>query len=587
MNEDKILVEVSWEIANKVGGIYTVIKEKADYISRYFKNYYVIGPYLPNRSSLEFSHLDPPDDILYIINECRKLGFDVYYGEWLIGTKPKCFLIDFKIFLDNINGLKYELWANYRIDSLRTGDDYNYPIAWSKAVSIFLKIFGEKFNSIPKILHLHEWLSGSVILFNKLPFITIFTTHATVLGRAMTSAGVNLWDLSNNFDSDKESLKYGVEAKHTIEKIVSQKVDLFTTVSEILSLETEIILGKKADYILPNGINLNKFLTVEEITYAHKKNKEIILNFFLYFFSPYYRLETKKSLIYFISGRPEIRNKGIDVFIRALSLLNKKLSEEDPNILVLLLIPNENNGVNQSVVNNFNVYRDLEEKLDEAIPEIKSRLIHFLIHKERIVSEGFFDKNEFLEMQKLLKRLIVENVYPISTHNLKPDDEVLKILNVVGLRNLPDDKVKIIYYPSYLRRGDGLLNLDYDEVVSGCHLGVFPSLYEPWGYTPLETAASGVITITTDLTGFADFIKKNIDFNQNAQGVYILKRKNRRDSDVVEDLSNLMLGIAKLNKSLRVENKLEARRIASYCSWDKLINYYLELYNIALKKFYI
>jgi glycogen(starch) synthase len=252
-----------------------------------------------------------------------------------------------------------------------------------------------------------------------------------------------------------------------------------------------------------------------------------------------------------------------------------------------LLIPNENNGINQSVVNNFNVYRDLEEKLDEAIPEIKSRLIHFLIHKERIVSEGFFDKNEFLEMQKLLKRLIVENVYPISTHNLKSDDEVLKILSVVGLRNLPDDKVKIIYYPSYLRRGDGLLNLDYDEIVSGCHLGIFPSLYEPWGYTPLETAASGVITITTDLTGFADFIKKNIDFNQNVQGVYILKRKNRRDSDVVEDLSNLMLGIAKLNKSLRVENKLEARRIASYCSWDKLINYYLELYNIALKKFYI
>jgi len=587
MSEDKILIEVSWEIANKVGGIYTVIKEKADYILKYFRNYYVIGPYLPNRSSLEFSSLNPSDDILYVINECKKLGFDVYYGEWLIGARPKCFLIDFKIFLNNINSLKYELWANYRIDSLRTGDDYNYPLAWSKAVSIFLKIFGERFNAVPKILHLHEWLSGAVILFHKLPFITIFTTHATVLGRTLTSAGVNLWEILNNIDIDKEALKYSVEAKHSIEKIVSQKVDFFTTVSEVLSAETGIILGKKADYLLPNGINLTKFLTVEEITYAHKRNKEILLNFFLYFFSPYYRLETKKSLIYFISGRPEIRNKGIDIFIRSLSLLNKKLSDENPNILVLLLIPNEHHGINSAVMNNFNVYRDLEEKLDEALPEIKSRLIHFLIHKERIISEGFFDKNEFLEMQKLLKRLITEATYPISPFNLKPDDEILKILNIVGLRNLPEDKVKIIYYPSYLRRGDGLLNLDYDEAVSGCHLGIFPSLYEPWGYTPLETAASGVITITTDLTGFADFVKKNVSLNHNAPGVYIIKRKNRRDSDVVEDLANLMLGIAKLNKSLRVENKLEARRIASYCSWEKLINYYLELYNIALKKNYL
>ncbi len=139
---DKILFEVSWEVANQVGGIYTVIKEKAKYIKDYFKgNYYVIGPYLPNRSSLEFSKLDPPDIFTDIIKECQKLGFDVYYGEWLIDSKPHCFLIDFQVFLNNVNALKYELWANYRINSLRTGDDYNYPLAWSKAVSIFLKLF--------------------------------------------------------------------------------------------------------------------------------------------------------------------------------------------------------------------------------------------------------------------------------------------------------------------------------------------------------------------------------------------------------------------------------------------------------------
>ncbi len=582
---DKILFEVSWEVANQVGGIYTVIKEKAKYIKDYFKgNYYVIGPYLPNRSSLEFSKLDPPDIFTDIIKECQKLGFDVYYGEWLIDSKPKCFLIDFQIFLNNINALKYELWANYRIDSLRTGDDYNYPLAWSKAVSIFLKFFEEKINQPKKILHLHEWLAGAVILFEKLSFISIFTTHATSLGRTLSESGINFWDSLGSFDPDKEAIRYGIEAKHTLEKITAKYSNFFTVVSNVLAIEAEYILGRKPDFILPNGINLSKFLTVEEISYAHRKNRDLIRDFFLYFFSPYYRLETKNSLIYFISGRQEIRNKGIDIFIRSLSELNKKLTENDPTILVLILIPAEIKGIEPTLLNNLNVYRNLEEKIEDILPEIKSRIIHYLIHKERILSETLFTKEEFLEIQKIIKRLTVNNYYPLSTHLVDEDNPILRLIKMVGLYNLPEDKVKIIYYPIYARRGDGLINLNYDELIVGCHLGIFPSLYEPWGYTPLETIASGVITVTTDLTGFGDYVKKNIELNKDYPGLYFIKRKNRRDSEVVEELTNIMLGIAKLNKSSRVENKLEARRIAKFCSWEKLISNYFELYNIALEK---
>lgn len=583
---DKILIEVSWEIANKVGGIYTVIKEKSQYIKDFFKdNYFVIGPYLPNRSSLEFSKLDTPEIFLDIIRECQKFGFEVYYGEWLIESRPKCFLIDFKNFLNNINSLKYELWINYRIDSLRTGDDYNYPIAWSKAVNVFLKFFTEKFNQTKIILHLHEWLSGSVILFDKLPVISIFTTHATSLGRAMSESGVNFWDLLTTIDPDKEALKFGIEAKHQIEKIVAKYANFFTVVSNILALEVEYILGRKPDFILPNGINLNKFPTIEEISFFHKKNRDLIRDFFLYFFSPYYRLETKDSLIYFISGREEIRNKGIDVFIRALAELNRKLTINDPNILVLILVPSETKGIDPTLLNNLNVYRNLEEKIEDSLPEIKSRLIHYLIHKERIISEGLFNKEEFLELQKITKKLVVNNYYPISTHLVDDNNYIIRLLKSISLNNLPEDKVKIIYYPIYARRGDGLINLNYEELVVGCHVGVFPSFYEPWGYTPLETIASGVITITTDLTGFSEYIKKNIEFNKDYPGLYIIKRKGRRDSEVVEELTNIMLGIARLNRSARIENKLEARRIAKICSWDRLINNYLELYNLALNRF--
>ncbi|MCS7183999.1 MAG: glycosyltransferase [Patescibacteria group bacterium] len=582
---DKLLIEVSWEVANQVGGIYTVLKEKAKFINDYFKNnYFVIGPYLPNRSSLEFSKLESPAIFLDVIKECQKLGFNVYYGEWLIESKPKCFLIDFQIFLDNINSLKYELWANYRIDSLRTGNDYNYPLAWSKAVNVFLKFFSEKFPQTKKILHFHEWLSGPIILFDKIPFVSIFTTHATSLGRTLSENGINFWDSLNSINFDQESFKYGIEAKHSIEKIVTKYVDFFTVVSNVLANEVELILNRKPDFVLPNGINLDRFPTVEEISLFHKKNRDLIKDFFLYFFSPYYRLETKHSLIYFISGRQEIRNKGIDIFIRALSELNKKLQKDDPNIFVLILVPAEVKDIDPVLLNNLNVYRNLEEKIEDLLPEIKSRLVHYLIHKERIISQTLFEKEDFLEIQRIVKRLTVGNYYPISTHILPQDNYILNLIKNIGLVNLPENKVKIIYYPLYTRRGDGLLNLNYDEVVVGSHLGIFPSLYEPWGYTPLEAIASGVITITSDLTGFSDYVQRYIEINKDYPGLYILKRKGRRDAEVVEDLANLMLGIAKLSRTARVENKLEARKIAKNFSWERLIVNYFQLYSLALDK---
>jgi len=150
--------------------------------------------------------------------------------------------------------------------------------------------------------------------------------------------------------------------------------------------------------------------------------------------------------------------------------------------------------------------------------------------------------------------------------------------------NKPEDKMKVIYYPIYLRSGDGFLNLSYEDAISGCHLGVFPSLYEPWGYTPLETALSGIMTITSDTTGFSDYLKTITEFNSEYPGIYFIRRKNRRDIEVVEELSEIMLKIARLSRSARIQNKLEARRIASLCSWDNLIKYYLDLYYVSFRK---
>jgi glycogen(starch) synthase len=581
---EPILIEISWEVANKVGGIYTVLKEKARYIQEKFKNnYYLIGPFLPNKSFSDFSALPIPYEFEPIIDEVKKFGIDVYYGEWLIESRPKCFLIDYTRFLENINNLKYELWAKYRIDSLRTGDDYNHPIAWCKAVSIFLKCFLDKVpNKI--ILHLHEWLSGSVILFENLQTPSIFTTHATVLGRSMAESGLEFWEHLSIMNPDEEAYKFAVEAKHMVEKMSARKATFFTVISRVLAIEAEHILGRKPDFILPNGIDISKFPTIEEISYAHRVNREIIREFILYFFSPYYRVELKNSLFYFISGRKEIKNKGIDIFIRSLSELNKKLTDSDPNIFAFIFVPSEVIDVDHSIFHNLTVYRNLEEKIEDLVPEIKSRLVHFLIHKEKISSETLFSKEEFLEIQKIIKQLKTDSKFPISTHILNPQDEILQLLLSVGLDNRPENKVKVIYYPIYLHRGDGFLNLDYNEAIIGCHVGVFPSFYEPWGYTPLESAISGVITITTDLTGFSDYLQTITYFDKEYPGIYIIERKNKRGAEVVEELSEVLLKIARFSKAERVQNKLEARRLASLCSWDNLISNYFDLYSAALQR---
>lgn len=578
---DKLLIEVSWEVANKVGGIHTVLKEKAEYITSEFKNsYLVIGPYLEDKSHFEFSFLIPPLEFKEIISECNKYGFSAIYGEWLIPSRPKGFLIEFKNFLSNVNALKYELWAKYRIDSLRTGDDYNYPISWSKAVSIFLKILEEHLPNTKKVLHLHEWLSGAVILFENLPsYKKIFTTHATVLGRSLAASEKNIWEILPLINPDEEAYKYGAEAKHKIEKLTANKADYFTVVSNILKDEAQYVLGRKPDYILPNGINLSKFPTLEEVTYAHRKNRDSIRDFLLYFFSPFYSIDIKKSLLFFTSGRYEVKNKGIDIFIRALGELNKRLKETDPTIFSFIFVPSNPTGVNQIIVSNLNTYRHLEEMIEDLGEEIKERLINYLIHKEGVKTEEILSKNEYIELKKIIKNVQTTTEYPLSTHIFSQDDDILKLIKTVGLLNKPQDKVKIIYYPIYLKPGDGFLNLSYEDAIIGCHAGFFLSFYEPWGYTALEAVASGLITVTTDLTGFADYVSKVLNINLQNQGLYIVKRKGRRDSEVVEDVTNIMLGIAKLSRADRIQNRIEARRIALECSWDNLIKNYFDLYH--------
>lgn len=580
---NNFLLEVSFEVANKVGGIYTVLKEKAPYMKEKFgDNYLVIGPFNQNKNSQDFTPFAPPEDFEQVIATTGRYGVKVCYGEWLIEGRPKGFLIDGENLLSKLSVLKYELWDRYKIDSRRTGPDYNEPLLWAKAVSLFLKSFCDYFSGKKIVIHFHEWLAGAALLFNECPATTIFTTHATVLGRALASAGVNFWDHLARLQAEEEAYRVGVEAKHQLEKHSAQAATYFTVVSNVLKVEAEKFLGRSADFVLPNGLDFKRFPTVEEIAAAHRKNRETLREFILFFFAPYYKVETKDSLIVFTSGRPEIKNKGIDVFIQALGQLNSVLTSEDKNVFVFIWVPGASPDVDSALVHNLNIYKGVEEKIDEMGAELKSRLLHYLIHQRPTISGNLFTAEEFLQFKRMFSQIKKNNIIPLATHILPAADPIAALLRENNLLNRQDDKVKIIYYPVYVSSTDGLLNLNYEDAITGCHIGAFPSFYEPWGYTPMETAASGVLTVTTELTGFADYIKTQTAFNLDNLGLAILPRQNTTAEATANKLFEILKRMVRLQRAERVQEKLRTRQLASVCDWKKLIENYYTLYDKAL-----
>jgi len=580
----KYIFEISWEVANKVGGIYTVLSNKAKYLKDFYgKNYFVIGPYLGAKSQGDFRILSAPKEFEEIIDNLQKQGIIVYYGEWLVEGFPQGFLIDFQKFLHEINSLKYELWQKFAIDSLRTGKDYDEPIAWSKTVSLFIKELLKKENFQNSIFHFHEWLAGAGLLFVcDIKQKKIFTTHATILGRSLSAAGVNFWSEISTLDPLKLAYDFHIEAKYLVEKNSAKFADIFTTVSNITAFEAECLLKRKVDAVLPNGIDLSKFPTFEEIATQHRKNRNLILEFLLYFFSPYLTRScpVRNSLIFFLSGRKEIRNKGFDVALLALGKLNQILKEKNINIniYVFIFVPDEIIDINHNTMDNLITYKGLENYLDELRDEIKSRLLHSLIHQRPISGEKLLNQDEILEIQKILGKIKKEKQIPLSTHIMKSDNEFFQLFNQAGLLNKEEDKVKVIFYPIYLSSTDGFLNLNYYEAINGSHLGIFPSLYEPWGYTPLETLAAGVMAITTDLTGFASYIEEKKLLTKETPGIWIIKRKNKSDEEVIQELTEVLFKITTMERSERIQNKYEARRLASHFDWKELVKNYINLY---------
>ncbi|RMF55436.1 hypothetical protein D6745_02180 [Candidatus Woesearchaeota archaeon] len=593
--EAEYLFEASWEVCNKVGGIYTVIKSKAKLMKENYPNYFLVGPYFQDKAMLELKEEDPPEILKEIFNELGNEGIHCHYGTWQIKGDPKTILIDFQGHLVHQDFIKGELWRLHKVDSLKSDSWFTNPVVWAWCVGKLIEKFGQKNGGKKIVGHFHEWLSGAAILYlknAKSHVKTVFTTHATMLGRAIAGAGRDLYNELKNMNPEKEAYASGVQDKFLLERACAKTADVFTTVSEITSMEAEKILGRKADILVLNGLDSELFPTFEEASLLHQKNREKIREFIRYYFYPHYSFDIEQSLTFFIVGRYEFKNKGIDIFIKALQKLNERLKNENSNktIIVFFWIPRDVFKVSQPLIDHKITYREIldfvRENESRISSQIADRIMCYNPESPNIIKEfssTIFTKDFLKEAKRLRIKFKCPGVPGLLTHDIsdKEHDPILQSLYQAGLDNQEDDKVKVIYYPVYLTPADGLLNLSYYDALSGCHFGVFPSYYEPWGYTPLESAALGVPSLTTDLAGFGRFLMKNAVVQQ---GIFVLRRMGKPEDEVVDEFFKILYQYMQLNRNQRVQQKIAAKQLSTLADWNNFIDYYIEAHNMALKK---
>ncbi len=580
------LFEASWEVCNKVGGIYVVVRSKAALLAGMYKNYILIGPYFPDKAYVEHIQCSMPAPFREIFDELSKEGINCIFGKWQIKGEPYAILIDFSNIVQMKDKLKASLWEKYGIDSLNAHWDFEEPMLWCWAVSRLLEKFKERMPEAKTVGQFHEWMAGMTLLFLKSKGVdikTVFTTHATMLGRSMAGSGMDLYSMLDTINPTEEAYKLNVQEKFLTEKACAQNASVFTTVSEITGLEAEKILGRNPEVLVLNGLPVETFPTFEEVAVLHRESRDTMRDFLAYYFFPYYFFDLANSLSFFIIGRYEFKNKGIDMFIQALGRLNQLLKEEPESktIIAFFWIPHMVGGIKPQLMESKDHYFAIKKAVEEHADQLKRDIVRSLVSDRELDTKELFDR-DFMKNAKQKMQTFKRGGTPLLTTHDFPDewgDAIIKAFIENGLHNREEDKVKVVEYPVYLTGSDGLLDLGYYAAMAGCHLGVFPSYYEPWGYTPLESAIYGVPAITTDLAGFGRFIK-----DKAGDGIIVIPRINTSWEDSVKTLTDELFKYAHLKHGDRVKQKIAARKLAETADWEFLIENYIKAHNLALER---
>lgn len=535
------IFEASWEVCNKVGGIYTVLSTRANTLQGNFRDrLFFIGPDLWKDKD---NPLFTESDNLYADwkrHALEKSGIPVRIGHWNIPGNPVVFLVDFAPFFAEKNKIYTIAWEHFQVDSLHAYGDYDEATMFAYAAGKLVKSFYLYNLSINDkvVFHANEWMTGMAALYLQVQvpeIATIFTTHATSIGRSIAGNNKPLYDYLFSYNGDQMAVELNMQSKHSIEKQAAHYVDCFTTVSEITNNECKELLDKEADVVLMNGFEDDFVPKASALAGKRKRARSLLLTVANKLLGTDMGNDT---LIVGTSGRYEFKNKGIDVFLESLNHLrhDDKLKK---NILAFIFVP---------------------AWVKEPREDLKVRL-------------------------KSNEKYTTPLECPFLTHwlNNMEHDNVLGMLRHLNMNNAPEDKVKVLFVPCYLDGKDGIFNKDYYDLVLGQDLSVYPSYYEPWGYTPLESVAFHVPTITTDLSGFGLWVKSLRNQHGIDDGVEVLHRSDYNYFDVADGISNTVSYF-----SARTDNEIKKIRknalaVSEQALWKHFIQYYYEAYDIALR----
>ena len=522
------IFEISWEVCNKVGGIYTVLTSKAKTaVEQYGDDYFCVGPQLAGAGQQPpFEEESGHEEF---IESCRKVGLPVRIGRWRIAGRPRCILIGFSSLYAQKDGVLAGLWERHQVDSIAGDWDYVEPVLFATAAAMVIERWWEEYLAPyhrRAIVQAHEWMTGAALLYlrERIPSIgTVFTTHATMLGRSLASLGIDPSKGLGDKTSDELAQAHGVRAKHSLEGACARKSDVFTTVSEITAAEAEILHGRKATMLLPNGIDL------DVVDHLVGDDRTAMRAAVAKFAGEFLGEDVGDAAFLALAGRYEFHNKGIELLLDAIGKMQDKPGRR---VVVFLLVPAGNSGI----------------------------------------------RGELLERQRGVK---AHGPIGICTHNVFDEerDPVQQHCKRLGIDNHHGARVKVVQLPIYFRPDDGIFGREYEAVLAAMDVGVYPSFYEPWGYTPQEALAVGIPTITTDLAGFGRWAKEA--GVGPADGITVLARQHVPYADVTTALVNALERYL-CQQPADAVTAARCRLTAERTSWKDLFANYRNSYALSI-----
>lgn len=536
------IFESSWEVCNKVGGIYAVLSTRANTLQKVMNDRIIfIGPDCwHDKENIYFNE----DNTIFTDwrEKATEEGLKIKTGRWNVPGEPIAILVDFEQYYEKKNEIYGKLWEDFNVDSLHAYGDYDEASMFSYAAAKVVESFYNHYlNSNDKVIyHGNEWMTGLGLLYIKkhLPQIaTIFTTHATSIGRSIAGNNKPLYDYLFAYNGDQMAAELNMQSKHSIEKQTAHNVDCFTTVSQITANECKELLDKPVDVILPNGFEDDFIPKAATFTRKRKAARKKVLDVANALLGT--DLDDN-TLIISTSGRYEFRNKGVDVYIEA---MNRLLRDKELNkkVLAFIEVPGWCGEPRQDLLERLQSGKKYDTPLD--VPMVT----HWL-------------------------------------HNMSHDN-VLSMLKFLDMQNRKDDNVKLIFLPCYLDGNDGIINISYYDIVLGNDLCVYPSYYEPWGYTPLEAVAFKVPCITTDLAGFGLWANSEKGaYCEIEDGVKVIHRTDYNYSEVADAIKDTVAKFSNFNDKQIKAARTKAYNLSKKALWSEFIKYYYQAYDVALRK---